>query len=163
MCAGIDRSTGVRTNPPIAGHRRPDQRGQHPGRRDRREDLRTQVRRVLLADDHVERGQQQPAAQSLHDPPGDEHGHGRREPGDQQTGQEQRHPEDDRQPRPTTVAQHPRQHQADDVGHDEAGERPAVERDAVQFPRRGRQRGRDGHGLERDQGDDDEQAGADQA
>jgi hypothetical protein len=46
---------------------RPEQRGQHPGRRDRGEEARPQRCRVQLADDHIKRGDDQSAAEALHD------------------------------------------------------------------------------------------------
>ena len=140
-----------------SGDQGPDQRGQHPRRGDGGEQRRAQLVGVGLADDDVRGGDQQAPAEALDDATGDEHRHRHRGSGEQQARDEGDEPGPQWQRGPTGIAQLPGHHHADDVGDEEAGEGPAESAQPMQVTRRRGQGGRDGHRLERDQRDDDEQ------
>ena len=141
-----------------SGDDRSDERRHDPRRRQRGEHLGLQRLDVRRPDHHVQRGDDQPAPQPLHDAADDQLHHLRRGPRSQQAAQEGHHSGDQRQPRTHGVAGLAGRDHPDHVGDQEPGERPAVRADAVQVASRGRQRRRHRHRLERRQRDDQQDA-----
>ena len=140
---------------------RPEERRQHPGRRHRREDLRSQVFGIGRAEDDVDRGDEQAGAEALDAAPGDELGHRRR--GARKSARpamNETRPASHRPARAAGVADLSGDDHAHDVGDEETGERPADRPEAVHLARRRRQRGGDGHRLEGDQRDQDQDSAA---
>ena len=136
-----------------SGHRRPDQRGQHPGRGHQPEHRGLRPLRVDHRDQHEHghgqtagrRALQHPADQQLrHRPGGARH---------QQARSEQQRRADQRRPGATGVAPPAAEHGAEHRGGQERDERPGVERHRAQVGHHRGHRGADAHALERDQGD----------
>ena len=130
---------------------RPDQRRGDPGRRERREDLGAKPGRVGLAEHDVDRRDDQSRPEPLHAAAGDELLDRRGRPRERKPSHERDESRDHRAPRPTPVADLARHDHADKARGEEAGEGPADRADRVELARRGGQRGRDSHRLERKQ------------
>ena len=141
-----------------AGGEGSHQRGNHPGRGKRGEDLRVQHGRIDPGDHHVQRHGHGAAAQALNQPARHEGRHGRRCSGDQQAQHEHGHGRVQRPHRAAPVGPVAGGHHADDAGGERAGERQGVKGGPVQFP--ADQRHDRGHRQRFEGGQEHEGAGA---
>ena len=90
-----------------AGDERPGDRGEHPRRREQREDAGPEVGRVRVTDGDVHRGEGQPGAEALGEATEHEHVHRGRQPGEQQSAGEAEATDEQGQPGPRASAQVP--------------------------------------------------------
>ena len=127
---------------------RPEERRQHPGRREAGEDRRLQGGGEDQADQDVQAHGQGAAAQSLEDPAGDQDLHARSEAADHEPGGEEDERQRQRDHGPAAVAPATGRDHPDHTAGEGGGEGERVEPDAVELGGHGRHHRGDGRRLE---------------
>jgi hypothetical protein len=125
-----------------------NERGNHPRGRECGEDFRVQYGRIDPGHHDVEGHGQGASTQALHQPAGDQRGHGPGRSGDQQAEHEQGHRREQGTHRTTPVGPVARHHHADDAGGERTGEGQGVQRCTVQLAADERHDGGYRHGFE---------------